>query len=1201
MEPRVPANRIKRDASSRLPLEDTDSSLPDELRQVVAEVQGALASRQGGYVELTARSCFSFLRGGSQPESMVRTAHALGYDALAITDFGGLYGIVRAWEEAKRVGMRLIVGAELEVVCASSTRARLVVLVENHAGYRNLCHLLTVAHAGRRPWTREGQARGVVAGQVPDPELSLEALTGHTAGLFFLLCESPDPPQVGRRIGSPDPPQVGQRADPSASGVIAKQLQALGARLWLAIAFRKDGRDRQRFARVTDLARRLALPIVATGDVRFATRADKEIYDVLQCVREKIPLSRAGRRLLPNTEARLKSEEEMQRAFAQHPEWLAESRRIADACRFSMSELEIRFPSVAGSTAGGTAHGITGSTAGGTAHGITGSAAGGTQKDAGSAAEQDPNVCLRERTYAGMQGRYPHGVPAKVQQQVERELALIAEIDVAPYFLSVADIVAIARAKNILCQGRGSAANSAVCYCLGITAVDPARSNLLFDRFLSADRHEPPDIDVDFEHERREEVIQAIYEKYGRDRAAMVCEVIAYRARSAIRDVAKVYGLDDEQAGRLAKSVSDGYKGFVDLGNEGASLKDAKRRDGAPSSLDSRSAVNERIVAMARRLVGIPRHLSIHVGGFVLSALPLCEVAPVEPASMPDRTVIPWDKDDLDTLGFFKLDVLGLGMLSALRRTLKLVHDARDAEGEDVDPNVLLARIPPEDPAVYEALGRADTVGVFQIESRAQMSMLPRLLPKTFYDLVVEVAIVRPGPIQGGMVHPYLRRRTGQEKIESPHPCLEPILARTLGVPLFQEQVMQIAITGAGYTGGEADQLRRDMAAWRRSGNLEGHRERLARGFAARGIAPEWSERLFAQIHGFAEYGFPESHSASFALLVYASAWLKVHHPAAFTAALVNSLPMGFYSASTLLEDAKRHGVTLLPIDVNHSEWDCTLGADLMNNPVTTDERSMHDAPKTLDPTERTKVGPLRVGLARVKGLSEALAQRIVRARPFTSLEDFVARTGTPKDVLEALAEAGALDSIMPAGATPRRAALYRARAPRVTGDAELFAGTTLDATTPALPMLRAHEQLTLDYERTGLSVDLHPLAVLRPTLPRTILRSDRLRRLRPGRTVEVAGMVICRQRPATASGVVFFTLEDERGFVNLVVWERVYERLRGVLNSAQLLHIHGKLQASGGAHEKEHAVLHIVVDRAHALAFPSSMGELPAMSRDFH
>ena len=774
-------------------------------------------------------------------------------------------------------------------------------------------------------------------------------------------------------------------------------------------------------------------------------------------------------------------------------------------------------------------------------------------------------------TYDGARRHWPQGAPQAVVSQVEKELGLIAELEVAPYFLSVQSIVGIARSKDILCQGRGSAANSAVCYCLGVTAVDPAHSNLLFERFLSAERREPPDIDVDFEHERREEVIQAIYEKYGRERAAMVSEVISYRGKSALREVGKAFGLSLEQVESLSALVSWWDK-----------LDEVPGERIRACGFDPNDGRVRQVLAMAHAIQGYPRHLSIHVGGFVLSSEPLVHVAPIEPATMPNRTVIPWDKDDLDTLGFFKVDVLALGMLTAIRKALQFVHASRPPSAA-IDQ---LARIPLEDPLVYDALCAADTVGVFQIESRAQMAMLPRLRPRRFYDLVVEVAIVRPGPIQGGMVHPYLRRRNGEEPATVPHPKLACILDRTLGVPLFQEQVMQLAIVGAGYTGGEADQLRRDMAAWRRNGKLERHRPRLLEGFAKNGISREFGERLYQSIEGFGEYGFPESHAASFALLVYASSWLKVHHPAAFAAALVNSQPMGFYSPGSIVKDAERHGVEVLPARVDASDWDCTLEGG--------DQRLEGDPPA------------LRLGLRLVRGLGEESGRRVERARreqAFAGVEDMVSRASLGKLDVEALAHAGALTGF----GLGRREAMWKVRMPRAvggtseTGEAEsLFAGHELGDVMPDLPPMTRAEQLVLDYETTGVAVGDHAMAVARPRLPAHYKSARDLAATPHGTRVSTAGLVICRQRPQTASGVVFITLEDETGFVNLILWTKTFERWRHVATTSSMLVVHGKVERDGtssGPGGGSPGVVYVVPDRLEKLA----LVEMPAMSRDFH
>jgi error-prone DNA polymerase len=935
----------------------------DELQTLRRTIE----SRPRRYVELSVRTSFSFLSGATPPDAMVARAAELGYDAIAIADRDGLYGIVRAYEEAEKQGIRLIVGCELtleregleavpEVPGKPST---LTVLVENHEGYTNLCKILTESHARHPKSLPTRRADNLEEDDLPRNTFAgipLSFVCAHAAGLWALV-------------------------DPALETAAPALVRAFGPRLSITAHLHKDGEDRARVARALACARTYGLPICATNRVLFANPEDKPVLDVLYCIREGKTLDEAGRELAPNAEAHLKSEEEILRLFSLHPEWVARARFIADRCRFSIKELAYRFP-----------------------YEITDLVHRDFRRPGAHEATETAEEALRRLTYEGAHGRYGKTIPEKVAQQIEKELALIDKLEVAPYFLSVRAVVDMARRKDILCQGRGSAANSAVCYCLGITAVDPARSNMLFERFLSAERREPPDIDVDFEHERREEVIQEIYETYGRDRAAMVCEVVSYRSKSALREVGKVFGFSLEQVDRLAGVVSwwDGM----------GAVSESRLRAIGLSANDPR--VRHTLV-MARAIQGFPRHLSIHVGGFVLSAAPLVEVAPIEPATMEGRTIVPWDKDDIDTLGFFKMDVLGLGMLTAIRKCLDLVRDvAAQPPGSNpahAAPEVMtgtaierLARIPPEDPKVYDALCNADTVGVFQIESRAQMAMLPRLRPRHFYDLVIEVAIVRPGPIQGGMVHPYLRRRTGEEPHTPPHPSLEPILERTLGVPLFQEQVMQIAIVGAGYTGGEADRLRRDMAAWRKTGSLEKHRGRLLEGFRERGIPEDFGERLYQQIHGFAEYGFPEAHAASFALLVYASAWLKVHHPAEFVAALINSQPMGFYSASTLFQDAQRHGVGLRAIDVNASGWDCSC---------------VRGEAKAL-PT-------VRLGLRLVSGLGEEVGRRVEKARqerPFTGVDDVIVRAALDKKASMALAEAGAFDGF----ARARRESIWKVR-----------------------------------------------------------------------------------------------------------------------------------------------------------------------------
>jgi error-prone DNA polymerase len=1063
------------------------------------------------------------LRGGSSPKALLERAAQLGYGTLGVTDCDGLYGMVRALEAADELGIRLVVGCELALDGPGKDRLQSIfVHVANAEGYTNLCRLLTESHA-RHPKGKPRKDDGLVP-RNQFAGLPVESVCENAKGLW---CLAPPPA-------------------PAAESTVTLLRDAFRDRLSIAVWRHFDGNDDERIARARSIARDLRVPLCATNRVLFASPRDKPVFDVLHCIREGTTLDEAGRALLPNAEAHLKSPEDVARLFAGRPEWIERSHEIADACRFSLRELEYRFP---------------------------------FEIEEPAFPGETPDQALRRLTYEGAFRHWPGGAPPNVAAQMEKELRLIAELDVAPYFLSVQSIVAIARSKDILCQGRGSAANSAVCYCLGVTAVDPSRSNLLFERFLSAERREPPDIDVDFEHERREEVIQAIYEKYGRDRAAMVSEVVSYRGKSALREVGKVFGLSLEQVDRLSSLVS-----WWD------SVNGVDRERVVAAGFDPDDDCVQQVLAMAHAIQGFPRHVSIHVGGFVLSSEPLVQVAPVEPATMPNRTVIPWDKDDLDTLGFFKVDVLGLGMLTAIRKALAMVAEKTNTEQRTENGNAewasdslvphshsrslfpvrpspstaidRLARIPPEDPRVYDALCAADTVGVFQIESRAQMAMLPRLKPRRFYDLVVEVAIVRPGPIQGGMVHPYLRRRNGEEKAEVPHPSLAPILERTLGVPLFQEQVMQIAIVGAGYTGGQADQLRRDMAAWRRTGKLERHRERLLEGFEKHGIAREFGERLYKSIEGFGEYGFPESHAASFALLVYASSWLKVHHPAAFAGALINSQPMGFYSTGTIVKDAERHDVEVLPVRADASDWDCTLEGDA-----------------------------LRLGLRVTRGLGEEAGKRIEKARkerPFASVEDLTARASLGKREVEALAHAGALAGF----GLARREAMWKVRAPRPP-EGDLFAGKELGDEVPVLAEMTRAEQLVLDYETTGVSVGDHAMNVVRPRLPRHYKSARDLATVANGARVSTAGMVICRQRPGTASGVVFVTMEDETGFVNLILWPKTFERWRYVATTSSMLVAHGKVERQGD-------VIYVVPDRLEPLVL-EEVREVPAMSRDFH
>ncbi|HET7543991.1 MAG TPA: error-prone DNA polymerase [Polyangiaceae bacterium] len=1076
------------------------------------------------FAELLATSCYSFLRGASQPEELVMQAASLGLQGLAICDRDGLYGVVKAFNQAKAQGQHLITGAELTLAPRAAKKRRtahakrstahelptLALLCETHQGYQNLCQLLTRSHAD--------QPKGQSA-------LELVWLAEHAAGLFALV---------------PAPRRPGDPSTPSASE-LALVRDAFGERAAIVMYRHLDGFDDLRCAWALEMAARYDFRIIASARPRYHQPARKQLCDVVNAIRLGTTLDGAGTLLAGNAEAYLRSEEQMRNIFSDYPEWVDAAGELSERLTFQLDQLNYQFPCALAE---------------------------------GESADRK----LARLTWAGLSERYPQGAPESVRTQVEKELSLIGLMEVASYFLSTWEVVQMARERRILCQGRGSAANSAVCYALGITAVDPERSNLLFERFLSVERNEPPDIDIDFEHERREEVIQAIYERYGRDRAAMVSEVICYRGKSALREVGKVFGLSLEQIDRLSGTITHW---------DTAEVSDQRLRE---MGFDQRSERVRRILALARELSGFPRHLSIHVGGFVLSATPLSEVAPVEPGRMPGRTVVPWDKDDIETLKFFKIDVLGLGMLTAIRKALASIHAEGELalqQAERFDPIDVLARVPKEDPAVYEMVTRADTVGVFQIESRAQMAMLPRLKPKQFYDLVIEVAIVRPGPIQGGMVHPYLRRRDGEEASVSPHPCLTPILQRTLGVPLFQEQVMQIAIDGAGYSGGEADQLRRDMAAWKKTGKLERHRERLLMGFEQKGISRKFGEALFEQIKGFGDYGFPESHAASFALLVYTSSWQKRHYPAHFACALLNSQPMGFYSAATILHDAQRHGVEVRDVDVTQSEWDSTL------EPV----------PPLAQNTEVQRCPrALRVGLRQVKGLSESCAKQLVAARferPFASFDDALRRARLRDDEVERLAEAGAFETLLPG----RRQALWRARAPRVSG---LFEGKTSNEPEVRLPALHAADALLLDYRHKSLSVSDHPMRHFRKKLTaQGVLSSSDLRARRKGELVTVAGVVICRQQPGTASGVVFITLEDETGFANLILWRAVYEQFRLPARHSSILLAQGEVERQvrpdgsnlpGGA---DAAVIHLIVRSLSRLDVPGQ--DIRAVSRDFH
>ena len=880
-------------------------------------------------------------------------------------------------------------------------------------------------------------------------------------------------------------------------------------RLWIAVELLADGLERQRLGRLRRLGRDLDLPLVASGDVHMHCRERRALQDTVTAIREGLTLDRAGFALYSNGERYLRPRAVIENIYP--AELLKETLLIADAMQFSLDELRYEYPDEL------------------VPDGMT------------------PMSYLRQLTGEGMDKRWPDGVPQKVLLLVEHELELIRDLQYEPYFLTVYDIVAFARGQNILCQGRGSAANSAVCFCLGITEVDPERMATLVERFISKERNEPPDIDVDFEHERREEVIQYIYEKYGRDRAALAATVVTYRPRSALRDVGKALGLSGLQVDRLAKSMQWW---------DGSEVDDSRVLE---AGLDPESPVIRRLLYLVRQLLGFPRHLSQHVGGFVISNGPLSELVPVENATMEDRTIIQWEKNDLEDLGLLKVDVLGLGMLTAIRRSFDLIREYDRRE-------YTLATVPAEDPVVYDMICDGDTMGVFQIESRAQMAMLPRLKPRCYYDLVIEVAIIRPGPIQGDMVHPYLRRRSGEEAVEYPSEEVREVLQRTLGVPIFQEQVMQLAVVAAGFTPGEADRLRRAMAAWKRRGGLGPFEERLIQGMRERGYKEEFARQIFKQILGFGEYGFPESHSASFALLVYVSCWLKCHEPAAFTCALLNSQPMGFYSASQLTQDVRRHGVEVRAADVNQSDWDSSL------------ERAADAKPA------------LRLGLRQIKGLSEEAGLQIVRQRSsagrFGSIQQLLERTGLNRRELGALAAAGALKSI--AGHRHK----VRWTVAGVEEPTPLIPSMDRYKAVPMLKKPTEGQDIVADYQSLGLTLERHPMALIRTRLDAyRYVAAERLKDLKSGRHIRVAGLVITKQRPGTASGVTFVTLEDETGCTNLIVWQKIAEEQRDVLLHARLMGVEGELQ-------KEGKVIHVIARKL--LDHSELLGELAVRQRNF-
>jgi error-prone DNA polymerase len=1174
------------------------------------------AAHLPAYAELHCRSNFSFLTGASHPAELIRQAHDLGYVALALTDECSLAGVVRAHEAVKALGeelrqrqaegpqeggagssfgLQLLIGAEMRLSPSPLPRtdvlngelegslkeprrrkrpaaspaaglssqkssphhphpgphadphphphrpsgdgARLVLLAQTQRGYRNLSQWITLA--------RRRADKGSYLAYPSDLEgLAVEGpwLAGLGDCLALLVVDGPEA-------------EDGRVSPPEFSRVFAQAMwlkTVFGAeRCGLALALRHRRFDEERVSVARRVSALAGLPIVATGDVLMHCRSRKPLQDVLAATRHRCTVAQAGLRLESNGEAHLRPRSRLAELY--EPAWLQAAADWAARCTFSLDELRYQYPQElvpAGHT---------------------------------------PTSWLRVLTEQGVRRRYPQGEPATVRDQIERELVLIARLAYEPFFLTVADLVHWARGQRILCQGRGSAANSTVCYCLGVTEVDPTRTQLLFERFVSEERKEPPDIDLDFEHQRREEVIQYIYRKYGRHRAAMTAVVISYRGRSVLRDVGRALGFDLDRIEAVTKQLA----WWTDHGRFDP---EALRAHG----FDPEAPLVRQWAALASELRGFPRHLSQHPGGFLIAAEDVSALVPVENATMDGRTVIQWDKDDLDTLGLIKVDVLALGMLSAIRRAMAWVGFKGGGPRHEIQ--AITSR--QDDPAVYDMLCAADAVGVFQVESRAQLSMLPRLKPRSYYDLVIEVAIVRPGPIQGGMVHPYLKRRNGEEPEVYPKPELRQALGRTFGVPIFQEQVMQLAMIAADFTPGEADQLRRAMAAWKRKGGLGPFHDKLVGRMVAKGYEEAFAESIFRQIQGFGEYGFPESHAASFALLVYVSAWLKRHHPDAFLAGLLNSQPMGFYAPAQLVRDARAHGVQVLPVDVAHSGWDTVLEAapsqwSAAGVPAADACVSGASPPPPPHSPPACTLSPVRLGFSRLSGFREDAAGRIVAARaeaPFTSVEDLARRAGLDAHTLRLLADANALAAL---AGHRREAAWAVAGVDTRGGAAVLCESRTVEVEAPRLEAPSPGAGLLADYRTAHLSLDSHPLALLRPRLAEfRVLTAADLRQCRPGQLARASGLVTHRQRPQTAKGVIFVTLEDETGPVNVIVWPTVAEAQRTPLLASRLLTVYGVWQRQG---EVMHLIAKRLVDHTALLReLDQESPEMKLASRDF-
>lgn len=1090
------------------------------------------------YAELHALSNFSFQRGASHAQELVERAAQLGYRALAITDECSVAGVVRAHVAAKAVGLQLLPGAEFYVQArAPGTDFRLVVLPHNAAGWGNLCEFITAVRA---------------AGDVLEKG-SYRVAWGETDFDGLQDCEVIVCPLPGAIEGE------------ALQAVCTWAVALFEPHSWLAVELLQGLDDALRLHQLQQVQAQSGIALVAAGSVLMHVRSRKPLHDVLTAIQLGCTVYDGGLGLQANAEAHLRPR--MRLAGIYPPELLAATLTVAARCRFNLDEIRNLYRYPLGELL---------------------------------ASAETPGQCLRRLTAAGAARRYPHGVPASIQTQLAHELDLIEALNYEMYFITVYDIVRFANEQNILCQGRGSAANSAVCFCLGVTAVDPTESNLLFERFISRERSEPPDIDVDFEHQRREEVIQYIYSHYGHDRAAIAATVISYRTRSAVRDVGKALGIDEA----LVEQLATDHFWFDGSGGLRQKLVDAGLQD-HPGPVLQWLELTQLLLAYyanpadeladadehSRRRKdrpAFPRHLGQHVGGFVLTQGKLSRLVPIQPASMDHRRIIQWDKDDLDAMGLLKVDVLALGMLSAIRRGLQLANQWRGNQALEMHT------VPLADAQTYDMICQADTVGVFQIESRAQMSMLPRLQPRCFYDLVVEVAIVRPGPIQGGMVHPYLKNREivrGGGQIVLEHSELNAALGRTLGVPIFQEQVMQIAMIAASFTAGEADDLRRSMAAWKRKGGVERFHDRLVQAMVKNGYAPEFSERIFSQIRGFGEYGFPESHAASFAKLVYVSCWLKCHEPACFLAALINSQPMGFYSPSQLVQDAQRHGVQVRAVDVTHSVWDCTL--------ETATEESAQACQSAGFPGIHPGQPAIRLGLRLVASLSQSTVERILKARqqtPFANTQDLVLRAQLDRADINALAAADALITL----AGHRRQQVWEAAAVQPTP--QLMKAVPTHEAPLELADTPEGENILFDYRATGLTLRRHPLALLRPRLiKRGLLTAQDLNDLPDGQEVSACGIVTLRQQPGTAKGVVFITLEDETGTLNVIVWKSLRETLRAEVLHARLLAVHGVWQRSEESNSESGygAVRNLIAHRLEDVS--PLLGRLGTTSRDFH